>query len=222
MASFANDTLRTEVSARLYADSYFRPPQKKGEPLYLLLHGYQDRAKSLWRTIVPLLPPQVGVLAPNGPFPLPQVNERTVKIRFAWYFFDPFKQQYFFGHEVPVSFLLSLLEQLELQETPLRIIGHSQGGYLAPFVALKLKNCTDIIGLGCKFKANLFPTQKLHFALHALHGEEDRIVDMQGAKQFHEDILAKGNKGKFISVARAGHGLEESLLNELAKLLSSF
>jgi hypothetical protein len=87
---------RLEVPGTLIADYILRAPEKPRE-LYLLLHGYALTARSIHDKLVGILPADSAVLAPNGPYPVPEKVEVGYRVGFSWYFSDPFTDEYLIG-----------------------------------------------------------------------------------------------------------------------------
>ena len=74
----------------------------------------------------------------NGIFPLaPEIKGEIpeIKLRFAWYFFNPLTKTYFIDPSVPEKTITNLIHHLNLQDYKITFLGYSQGGYLAPFIA---------------------------------------------------------------------------------------
>ena len=66
--------------------TYVHEHAGQGKPLLLFAHGFADSAKSILKRALPDLDPRFEILAPNGPFPMPQRVGNEWKDAFAWYF----------------------------------------------------------------------------------------------------------------------------------------
>lgn len=199
--------------------------------LYLLLHGFGQTAWSLWKRLEPALPAAAAVLSPNAPFPMPRrvpasggrkgpesSDEGEWVVGFSWYFYNPDTDEYFIDMEIGVHFLQELVRKLGLESVPMTVIGFSQGGYLAPFLAQALSNVDHVVGIGCQFLVEEL-SLPVRFRLDAIHGERDERVSPELAKAYHKRLVEAGTRGEFVLVPEAGHGVNASVLNELWRLL---
>ena len=186
--------------------------------LYLLLHGYAESGTHLFNNLVDLLPGDATILAPNGTQPIPKKNQDHWSLNFAWYFYDNVSGKYFIDYKIPALYIKNLLQALGLEETPVTLIGYSQGGYLAPFAALELQQVEKVVGLCCSYKHEMLP-QKLPFPIYGLHGEDDLLVDPQNASNCHQQLILKGNEGQFQLIPNQGHRLTPQFLKHLKQYL---
>src|SRR4051794_30471349 len=62
---------RAEIPGTLITDYLYRQAPEPDE-LVLLLHGYQQSGKHLFDKLVPCFSERAAILAPNGPYPLPE------------------------------------------------------------------------------------------------------------------------------------------------------
>lgn len=150
------------------------------QEVFLLLHGLQERGKRIFRKLLPYLPPNSLVIAPNGPFPLPRVKEGRISYGHSWYFYDKFEQKYFLNQDLAKYWLRDLLAMENPNKLPVTIIGFSQGGYLAPLAGKEIKETKLIIGLACEFRTTLIH-DPLPFPMEAVHGELDDVITPQSA-----------------------------------------
>lgn len=193
-------------------------------PVYLLLHGFGERAKRLYRQWGNLFEEDVHLLIPNAPFPLPkkemdsQTQQPFYKIGFAWYFYDDIKDEFLIDYQYPAKILRQLLEDLDLAKNPLCIIGYSQGGYLSPFAGALCENTRHVIGVNCRFREDMLPP-KISFRLDALHAQEDSKVDFARAQAAHAKLQARGVSGEFKAVADLDHDLNPQMNQELKQLI---
>ena len=73
--------------------------------IYLLLHGYAQSGEFIFLKLQSLFPSRSLILAPNGPFPIPQIfpspslpqahNTDHFLSQYAWYFYNAPKDQFF-------------------------------------------------------------------------------------------------------------------------------
>ena len=184
----------------------------------ILLHGYGENAYHMVKRLSPIIPESVTVLAPNGPFPLPTKTQTTVKLGYAWYFYDSRIDKYYIDFSVATSILENLLTELKLADKKLRIIGFSQGGYLSPFAGLHLKNTFHAIGINSSTRVDFIQDQ-LSFRFDQVNGEEDEFVDPILAKKRFEKLKEKGLQGEFVLLPNETHFLSRGFLPAIEKLI---
>ena len=103
------------------------------------LHGYQDHALSMLRRLGWLEnSPPFGVLAVNGPFPVPIWNETGFVDAYSWYFRDSARNFVVVAPETTAEKVAMLIHKIVGKNKPIVLFGFSQGGYLAPFLARRL------------------------------------------------------------------------------------
>lgn len=198
------------------ADYLLRLPAQP-QRLYLLLHGYQQSARSLYAKLEPRLPQDAAVLAPNGPYPMPERRDGGYRVGYSWYFYDNTRDEYFIDMEVGLQFVDHLIQKLGLADLPTTLIGFSQGGYLAPFAASRLKRSEQVIGIASRFLEEELPLQ-LPFRLDAVHGAEDDVVPIQESRSSHRFFLDAGTRGEFVSIPGAGHRATPEIIDAALEL----
>ena len=176
----------------------------------ILLHGFGQTGSEILAKLTETLAEDDFALAPDAPFPFPQREAGSLGEGFAWYFFDPVTNRYLNSMDAALEYLAAWYEQAVPRELPIAIAGYSQGGYLAPFLGLRLPRVERVTGINCRFRSEALPA-RLPFRLDAVHGSDDKLVDMERARACHGAIMAEGNAGCFQSVAGAGHGLNEAI-----------
>jgi len=194
--------------------------------LKILLHGHDQTADFMVKQIAPLVSPNQHLLIPTAPFPVPQTRPPG-KFGHTWYFYDFRDRSYYWNQTLAINLVkhwLNHFEQrcLESKKSgfgPIRIIGYSQGGYLAPFLGLKLLQVQEVITLNAQFRVDLLPA-KLPFKCIAINGEKDEIVDAFGSQMTHQKLIEEGNSGKFILVKNSNHLLDHYMQEELRPLLN--
>lgn len=170
------EELRWQFSSLAEMDGIVvRPPNPK--ELILLLHGYDERGKRIFRKLAPYLPSHALILAPNGPYPLPRPKVDRLDFGYAWYFYDKFKERHPHGPDLPAQWLADLIGLHNPSRLPVTIIGFSQGGFLAPTVAFKVPETKLVVGVGCAFVSGFFP-ERPKFDLINLHGQSDEVVPL--------------------------------------------
>ncbi len=187
--------------------------------LVILLHGYQQSGEVAYRMLESCVGPHACVLAPDAPFPIPQKTTTGYRFAFTWYFFDPELDVYLYDMSIALDYLLELIRELGMEEIPKKVVGYSQGGYLAPFLALRLKNVEKVVGVNCRFRSEVL-RGPLPFSLDAVHGARDVLVDPERAQRCHRELTAQGCRGEFHLLSNSGHGISGEAREVLTRLLS--
>ena len=116
-------------------------------------------------------------------------------------------------------YLKTLVEKMGLGTLQKIVIGYSQGGYLAPFVAQDLPNVSQVMGLNCQFLDEEL-LGKWPLEMNLICGEKDEMVDPKNSKNSFDRLISKGARGKFTLVEGASHGLSTGILAEVKKALA--
>lgn len=161
-----------------------------GERLYILLHGYCESAEVIFRRLGRHLNSTDSIVAFDGLYPLPKTLPLESFVKegdspekflqgFAWYFYDQRADQFLIDYQVPVNSLCHALESLNPENKPVSIVGYSQGGYLAPFLALEYRPTTHVLGINCSFRFDLLKENysEIPFRIDQIQGREDQIID---------------------------------------------
>ena len=189
------------------------------DTVFLVLHGVMEKGSRMMRRMQQALPENALILAPDGPFPIPTKMKTGYKVRYAWYFFDNIKNIYVIDYQYSTNLLVNLLKALNFDKKQLVIIGYSQGGYLAPFVAQKSPQVKYIIGLACVFKQDLL-AEKLTIPFTLVHGRQDSMVSYNGSFSNFE-IISKYNKNcYFRSLENTDHYYNDCFADAVSKILS--
>jgi predicted esterase len=189
--------------------------------VYLLLHGLAERGKRIFRKLLPYLPEDALVIAPNGPFPLPRQKEGRISYGHSWYFYDKYERTYFLNQDLAKYWLRDLLKTENPRSLPLTIIGFSQGGYLAPLVGEVIPETKLVIGLACEFRTTLIQSQ-LSFPLVAIHGDKDDIISIDSAKSEAEKLKEIGITTEFHTVANTTHEITSDMGKTVTVVLEKY
>jgi predicted esterase len=215
---------RLQIPGYWIAD-YIYKVQNNPKELILLLHGYSESAEKIFDRLINYLPSTAAVLAPCGLFPIPQrKGGDTQKVEhemgYSWYFYNFRTDEYVIDMGSAIHYLIGLIRELKLEHLPLRIIGFSQGGYLAPFVGLEQPQTRQVIGISSRFLEDEFPSLP-HFRMDAVHGEVDEVIECKPAEESHRRLLQKGVQGKFIVVPNVPHRLTFEVRKKVRELLDA-
>lgn len=192
----------------------------KSDELVLILHGYMQDSTQVLRSLEAALPESAQGLALDGPFPLPQLKGPTPRLVYAWYFFEPGQNRYLTSMSVAIDYVLEFLEELEVEPRRVRrVVGFSQGGYLAPFVALKLPQVKQVVGIGARFRHEELETLPIPFRMDSIHGQRDEVVEWGRVNKSHQRLRQAGIRGDDCLLKEAGHRIEDATVAELKRLL---
>lgn len=211
--------MRTRVPSFLYADYFLRKPDKDPKRLVILLHGYEQSGEKMMEKLQSVISSDMVILAPNGPFPLPRRTESGYRLGFSWYFWNPITDEYYMDMEIAVGMISELTSRLGISNLPTTLIGFSQGGYLAPFVAQALPQVDQIISLGAEYLVDEI-THPAQYRADAVHGALDEVVSAQNSQKSHEQLIHRGAKGEFVLLDQTGHRIDSSMQAEVSKLLN--
>lgn len=206
----------------------------KPKLLTIFLHGYADHGGSFTRRLFPDGYPkdfeEIAALIPNGPFPVPIKSEDGWREAYAWYFFDDAKQKMVISPEASVAGIQTLINELGYSDVPKVLVGFSQGGYLAPYLAQHLSQIVSIVGIGTGFRTDYFSPLIGRFAagptVHAIHGTNDEVFPLEQAVASHRKIFDLGFSGSIhpisggthVASAAMGASLRTLILQEVARL----
>jgi predicted esterase len=215
---------RAEFQSRWTADYMLRTPPENIKParLVVLLHGFSLRGEWMYRKLERVIAEDAIVIAPSGPFPLIQRSSdgRRYELGYSWYFYDPHADEYLIDMKVGADFVRGLLKHLRLDHLPTTLIGFSQGGFLAPFVAAGLPNCSQVIGIAAQFLSEEIPGST-HYRMDQIHGELDDTVLLADAESSHLRLKERGVAGDFKPIAGLGHKIDDQVREALRELLSA-
>jgi len=210
---------RTFVRVELPFDSVIRQPDQ-GAPreLILLLHGYATKGRTIYRGLEDVLPKDALIIAPNGPFPLPRKKETNTRLGFSWYFYDFPLDEYFIDMKPAIQFIKQGLAHFGALDLPKRVIGFSQGGYIASACALTLSNVRQVIGIGASPLADEL-SLRLPFRLDHVHGDQDEFVSHERSQAEHAKFVAAGTPGRFELISGLGHEVDDRVREVVRQFL---
>lgn len=142
---------------------------------FIFLHGYQETGERILNKILPILPQGSVGVGPCGIYPIPIKTENGHRIGYSWYFYNPATDQYFIDMSPSVEAIEKLIQSLRLENIPKVVCGFSQGGYIAPMVAYRLKNVLGVVGMGCQFIGDELP-KDFNLKVDLIHGEDRKSV----------------------------------------------
>jgi predicted esterase len=176
------------------------PDGDPGLPLVVCLHGQgmdEDRFALLLRG---LGESGLRLLLPRAPYPLEVRRERRVGA--SWYAYDGDPERFRAELLRTEARLLDLLHDVEAQEglrpRTRALLGFSQGGYLAGFVALRHPDrFRAMVVMGARVKAELLEAElpgaaAAGFGALLLHGRRDAAVAPEAAERSRDALVRAG------------------------------
>ncbi len=216
--------------------------ERRFDRVIFLLHGYSETGFKIYKRLGVKLDKLIGsntlILAPNAPFPLPKAfplstNEARTKEEllqgFAWYFYHSATNEFLIDYKVPAQMLTNYITEVlalyATEQAPFQIIGYSQGGYLAPFLAQELVKSSlvpeKVIALNCSIRSDLL-SEVPSYPLYQLQGTEDKIIDTKLAFERFEKLKERGLKeGEFQWIEGVDHFLKGDLTEACLKIATS-
>jgi predicted esterase len=210
---------RISISAELPFDYCIRESQAgKPKELILLLHGFNQSGEHIFSKLESVLPADALVLAPNAPFPYAERKDAKYRMAYSWYFYDFETDEFIINMSTALEFLESGIKTLGYGELPLRIIGFSQGGYLAPFLGQRLSQTKHVIALHSTYLyEELGP--RLEFRADNVVGADDAIVDPAGSERSFSEIFPRALSGEFYRVPGGVHRIDEQVRAKVGELI---
>jgi predicted esterase len=210
---------RLEVPGTLISDYILKQPEGRPSELIILLHGYTLSGKMIFDWLSSVLPASAAVFAPNAPYPIPEPKEDGYRIGYSWYFYSAKTDEYLINEANAVSLITQGVEKLGLSGLPTRVIGYSQGGYLAPHVASALGNVKQIIGVACRFHEEDVAGVP-SYRMDQVHGEQDDTVDFEPSRESHRALIARGARGEYFSDPESGHRMSKNMISLVGRALA--
>jgi predicted esterase len=211
--------MRTRVPSFLDAEYFLRNSDTPPRRLVVLLHGYEQSGQRMLEKLQSVIPSDRVILAPNGPFPLPRRTETGYRLGFSWYFWNPITDEMVTDMDIAVGMMTELISRLGFSQLPTTLIGFSQGGYLAPFLAHALPQVDHIIGLGAEYLVDEIPFP-ICYRADAIHGAKDEVVSPQNSQKNHAELIKRGAKGEFVLLSETGHRIDASMQTEISRLIN--
>ena len=213
---------KTRVPVELEVQFILQAPRTGVAPAQaiVLLHGYTESGRRIHRALAPFLPDDALILAPDGPFPLPVKSDKGLRLGHCWYLYNPETDEYVVDMRAAQQFARGLLNAQVPAGLPITIVGFSQGGYFAPFLAQVEPRIRRVVGIACQFLDEELEGE-LSFELHGIHGEQDQVVDPSVAARSHRKLLARGVKGTFTVIPGAAHEIGAAVGHRVAEILKS-
>ncbi|EQC51677.1 serine hydrolase [Bacteriovorax sp. DB6_IX] len=189
------------------------------EKIHILLHGFGQNSDIILEDLKDILDPKSYWLIPNGVFPMPKKRAEGISYKFAWYFYNTVKEEYYIDFTYPCGVLKAFINQVDPKRRPLTIIGYSQGGYLAPFLGQAIEQTEKVLGINCNFRHDMLE-EEVDFELYQIHGSIDPIVDYENSKNSFELLKPRLKRdSRHITIDKGTHSLGPDFIDEIKKLI---
>lgn len=196
-------------------------------PLVMALHGMGQTHDLMRRYLSPLLDRPWMWVFPRGVYPFEMRQPGKHRIGYAWYLYTGDQP------DLRASMALSARHLLNVQDIVRRdfpishsaIVGFSQGGYLAGYVAPhhpeRFKAAACIGGrLKHEFMDDAPPSARESVALAQLHGGKDEHVSAEFAREALDKCAEAGFGDRhYFSDPEAGHEVSEPMVTDLGSWL---
>lgn len=189
-------------------------PVEKPRALAIFFHGYADHSGSFMRRLYPEGLPEslsdIAILAPNGPFPTPVKSENGWREAYAWYFYIESEDRMMIDPSAAAKASELLIQKLGYEELPKILIGFSQGGFFAPYLASRIQNVKEVVAIGAGYRSDFYPTNQ-NWKITAIHGSNDSMFPIDNTRRAHQKILQQGYSGEFIEIPSLAHEVSAEL-----------
>ena len=186
--------------------------------VYLLLHGYLLDGKYMNDEFSDVFEEDSLVISPNGPFLVPVKKGEKYFPKFAWYFFDPIKKNYYIDYDPGAKYLRDILSEFNPTKLPVTVIGYSQGGYLAPRVANYCPEVDQIISIASVFRPDRFKINpKVSYV--QINSKNDVVVNSSEAFSEGEKMKSLGAMYDLTLLENPGHRIDSEYKSVLKSKL---
>ena len=209
---------RLPVPAEIPFDYVLREAES-GAPreLILLLHGYSESGRRIFSKLASHLPVDSVVLAPNAPFAFAERAEEKYRMGYSWYFYNFQTDEYVIDMTTALQFLETGIERLGYGALSLRIVGFSQGGYIAPFLGQRMKQTAQVIALHSTYLHEELGS-RLDFRADNVVGEQDEIVEPDNSERSFWEISKRSKGGDFFKLP-VGHRIDDQVARKVGELV---
>ncbi len=198
------------------------PPREQIEkplPVLLALHGQGMSAGKFLRILLSLETAEMLLVVPEGVYPFEIRKQQALHIGYGWYLYRGDQEQFHEHLQTSEAYLLELLDRVEklypVERQRSVILGYSQGGYLAGFMALRQRQrFAGLIIASARLKHEFLRSELAAGDLPDtlfLHSELDRATPWSRAEEGMQLLQQAGAQvERFLH--SAGHRLPEEAL----------
>lgn len=192
----------------------------KESPNVLLLHGFLQTASGFYKKTQSAFSQSQRCVAIQAPFPVFRQRTGRYDVGYSWFFYDAASDTYLVTRDFGIQYCLEAIKRMGWKDSITQVVGYSQGGYVAPFLANHLPSVQQVTGVHCRFRHEDLG-KPLGYTLNQIHGDDDQVVDPVKSKNSHSIIMEAGNRGQFYLLPETGHEISESVIDTLKGVLIS-
>jgi len=219
-------SFRNYRSFTIDAPWYWIPPKGELRSLLLGLHGMAQEGERFGEKLSPLLDQGIGLILPSGPYPMEVRGRHGVRQGYAWYIFTGdqpgFMESMQRSEEDLLNLLLGIRQDAALSDLPLDLLGFSQGGYLAGFMALRHANLFRSCTIASARLKHEFVESELasspQLQMLFLHDRKDPLTKAEPVEE-SQKILQRAGVNAVIQWHDEGHALGTQSVGLLAQWL---
>ena len=209
-----NHEIRVQIPISIRFDEYTN--LKAPKRTLVLLHGYGETKDRMFRKLGQHLTANAHrIIVLNAPFPAPQLRKEGYKEGYAWYFRS--QSLTMIAPETCDSIFDELIGRCQLNSEPVTLIGFSQGGFVLPYLARKIKNLEQLIGISCGAHPHEF-FSKSKPIFNIIHSIEDKVVDIATAEKQFSALGLDPQTSKFHRIS-GGHEIDSVKVEAIKSLL---
>lgn len=184
----------------------------------ILLHGYGETKERMMRKVAePLVAHARRWISLSAPFPCPQLTPKGPKPGYAWYFRSLKHQVTMIPPQDCQKVFQRFVAQVQLNSSPVVIIGFSQGGYIMPYLASEIRNISALIGISCGLHVDQESRWKGLY-LDLIHSAGDELSNIDEAESQFQQMQPRLKGGAFHRLSGA-HGIDAEKIAVVEKLL---
>ncbi len=203
-------------------------PERAGpaRSLAVLLHGMGQDGSLLASKLSDALGGSRHLLIPDGPLPFERSDGEQRLIGHAWYLYTGDQEAFLASAGRTAAWLEREIDAVVaaegLEAGRVHLVGYSQGGYLAGIMLLdRPRRYASLVSICSRLKHEVWPDRADPAGLPpiaVLHGEKDRFLPIERARESAEALAAMGARIDFRAFP-SGHGLSPEQAAATAEIL---
>ena len=191
-------------------------------PLIFALHGMGMNSQLFMRVLRHLDVPNALLVCPEGIYPFEKRSPEGIKVGYGWYIYTG-DQKSFYEHLLKSEeHLLRVLDEIEqdyaVDRSRTTLLGFSQGGYLAGFMAFRQPERFAALVIASSRLKHEFLEDEIQSATRPktlfVHGSKDASVPVSVAQESAEILERAGAQADFIEHA-GEHWLAPTALKDV-------
>jgi len=201
---------------------------EKPKQLVVLLHGYGSNGQDL-HSLSPYFQdvmPEAVFVCPDAPFPCEMGGEGFQWFSLAEYTAPKLLEGAQLAHPIIDAYLDQLLEEFELNDEDVALVGFSQGTMMSIYTGLRrgLRGKSAISGVlgysGAVIGADTPQNEGNGPLVRLIHGEDDSVVPLVAHHKAKEVLTEKGYEVSGHTTPGLGHSIDEEGIESGKSFLS--